>query len=592
MILRLSDLKPTARFSLGRNTDIAWFEWASDSRVLLGVADKLGMLAEPQPTGEVMVVDAEGGRPEMLVGWRVDGSAGARVGHKKAEAVWAFLADMLPSDPNNVVLNVGTFSEDTYTRAERLDIRSGRRTVVARVPVRRAEFVTDHAGVVRVAVGANADNTSQLYYRASADAEWQLINGEASSGRREVPLGFSADGRILYLQSTMPKGPDAIVAYDVESGQRSTVLRHDTVDPVAVIHASTGAREPIGVQFMDGVPRFEFFAKDHPDVRLYRMLGEAFEGEAAYPVSRTADGRLAMVRVDSDRNAGDFFLFDTTTLKARHLVSRREWLDPLKMAERRPVALDARDGLRLHGYLTLPRGGERNLPLVLLPHGGPYGIRDDWYFDDDAQLLAAAGYAVLQVNYRGSGGYGEDFEQAGARQWGLAMQDDLTDATRWAIAEGIADPRRICIYGASYGAYAALMGVAREPGLYRCAVGYVGVYDLPMRANALARHARSHDNWSREWMGTDMAVLAENSPVNLASRIRVPVLLAAGGQDEVTPPEHTRRMERALKAAGVPVEAMYYPTEGHGFFLPANRKEYYGRLLAFLESHLGPGQAP
>src|SRR5690606_34719453 len=215
-----------------------------------------------------------------------------------------------------------------------------------------------------------------------------------------------------------------------------------------------------------------------------------------------------------------------------------------------------------------------------------------WFFEEEAQMLAAAGYAVLQVNFRGSGGYGRAFREAGARQWGLAMQDDLTDATRWAIAEGIADPRRICIYGASYGAYAALMGAAREPDLYRCAAGYVGVYDLPMRARALAGLAGSGETWSEEWMGTDMTVLAQNSPVNLASRIKVPVLLAAGGQDERTPPEHTRKMERALQQAGVPVEAIYYPTEGHGFFLPANRKEYYGRLLAFLESHLGPGQAP
>ena len=589
VILRLSDLKPTAQFSLGRNTDIAWFSWANDRRVLLGVAEKIGMLARPRFTGEVVVVDAEGGRGEMLVGERVDdGGAGTRIKPKKAEAVWASLADELPADPNGVILNVAPFTDDPYTRAERMDVRSGRRVVVARVPVRNAKFFADHDGVVRAAFGSNVDNMSQLYHRPTAEAEWQLVNDELSSRRREYPLGFSADGRTLFLRSDMPRGPDAIVALDLASGQRSEVLRDDDVDPMTVIYANTGPREPIGARFMDGRPRTEFFHKEHPDVRLHRLLEQAFEGESPELASRTADGRLALVEVHSDRNSGDFFLFDTTTMQARHLVSRRSWLDPLEMSPRRPVSFTARDGLPVHGYLTLPRGGgERDQPLVLLPHGGPYGVQDTWYFDEEAQLLSSAGYAVLQVNFRGSGGYGHAFEAAGARQWGRAMQDDLTDATHWAIAEGIADPRRICIYGASYGAYAALMGAAREPELYRCAAGYVGLYDLPMRQRALADGARSLETWSRDWMGTDMAVLAASSPSRLASRITVPVFMAAGGQDERAPPEHTRQMERALKGAGVEVETLYYPTEGHGFFLPANRREYYGRLLAFLGRHLG-----
>lgn len=589
VILRLSDLKPTAQFSLGRNTDIAWFSWANDRRVLLGVAEKIGMLAQPLFTGEVVAVDAEGGRGEMLVGQRVDdGGVGTRIKPKKAEAVWARLADDLPGDPNSVILNVAPFTDDPYTRAERMDVRSGRRVVVARVPVRNADFLADHDGVVRVAFGTDTRNMSQLYHRPTAESEWQLLNDEQSSRRREYPLGFSADGRILYLRSDMQSGPDAVLALELASGQRTQVLRDDDVDPMEVIYAGTGPREPIGVRFMDGLPRTEFFRADHPDVRLHRLLEQAFEGESPAVVSRTADGRLALVEVHSDRNSGDFFLFDTGTMQARHLVSRRSWLDPLKMSSRRPVSFAARDGLTVHGYLTLPKGGgERGQPLVLLPHGGPYGVQDTWFFDEEAQLLSAAGYAVLQVNFRGSAGYGHAFQAAGARQWGLAMQDDLADATRWAIGEGIADPRRICIYGASYGAYAALMGAAREPELYRCAAGYVGLYDLPMRLRALSDGARSLETWSHDWMGTDPAVLAASSPTRLAGQIKVPVFMAAGGQDERTPPEHTRQMERALKGAGVEVEALYYPTEGHGFFLPDNRRQYYTRLLTFLGRHLG-----
>ena len=255
----------------------------------------------------------------------------------------------------------------------------------------------------------------------------------------------------------------------------------------------------------------------------------------------------------------------------------------------KPFELEARDGTSLHGFVTLPRGADAgSLPMVVMPHGGPFGVFDAWGFDPEVQLLAASGYAVLQVNFRGSGNYGRAFRQAGATQWGRAMQDDVTDATRWAIEQGIADAGRICIYGASYGAYAALMGVVREPGLYRCAIGYVGVYDLPLMKREAEESGRSSATWSREWIGEDMALLQRHSPNRRADEISVPVLLAAGGEDFIAPVEHTRRMEAALKKAGVPVEALYYPREGHGFYETAHRREFYTRVLRFLGTHIGP----
>jgi len=270
------------------------------------------------------------------------------------------------------------------------------------------------------------------------------------------------------------------------------------------------------------------------------------------------------------------------------MLSRGAWIDPAKQAEMRPVSFASRDGLKVHGYVTLPPGkGENRLPMVVMPHGGPFGVQDIWKFNKDAQLLAAAGYAVLQVNFRGSGGYGGAFTQAGARQWGLKMQDDLTDATRWAIQSGLADPSRICLYGASYGAYASLMGVAKEPALYRCAAGYVGVYDLPMmHTRGDTQQAKWGRNYIKDWIG-EPASLAAVSPTQLADRIKAPVFLAAGGEDERAPIQHTELMERRLKAAGVPVESLYFRTEGHGFYKPEHQKEFYSRLLAFLGRHLG-----
>jgi dipeptidyl aminopeptidase/acylaminoacyl peptidase len=343
----------------------------------------------------------------------------------------------------------------------------------------------------------------------------------------------------------------------------------------------------VGVFLEQGATRTAFFKPDAPVAKLYRGLEAAFPGQSVAITSRTEDGKLAVVQVSSDRNPGAFYLFDTETLQASRIMGRRDWIDPEAMGRTRGVSFKARDGLPIHGYLTTPAGSDgKHLPMVVYVHGGPFGVNDTWGFDPQVQLLANAGYAVLQVNYRGSGNYGMAFEQAGAKQWGQAMQDDVTDATRWAIREGIADPGRICIAGASYGAYASLMGVAKEPDLYQCAIGYVGVYDLEMMyGRGDIQERMTGKNFLRDWLGREG--LAANSPVNLAGRIRTPVFLAAGGEDQRTPIEHTEKMERALKGAGIPVETLYYRTEGHGFYKLEHRRELYRRMLAFLSRHLG-----
>ena len=587
-ILRRSDNKVTANFRLGKNTHVSDFWWVNPQRVVISIDEKFGALDQPRPTGELYAINADGTQAELLVGQRVQGAGlGTMIQTKKVERIAAFLVDDLKDDDKGVVISVMPFSADPFTRAERLDVYSGRRTPLARAPVRNADFVTDNQGVVRFATGFGVDNVRKLYYRKGDGAEWRLLSDEAVKGHKEWPIGFSDDDATAYFETEQPEGPNAIVAFDIAGETRKQLMRDGDVDPGRFIYRN-GTMTPVGAFFMDGKPRTAFFDNTAPEARLYRSLEAAFENQAVRITSQTADGRLALVQVSGDSNPGDFYIFDTVSKKADHLLSRRDWFDPEKMATVMPVKVPARDGLVLHGYVTLPNGSSgKNLPTVVMPHGGPYGIQDTWRFDGDAQLLADAGYAVLQVNFRGSGGYGQAFTKAGAREWGGKMQDDVTDATRWMIQQGIADPKKICIHGASYGGYAALMGAAKEPGLYQCAAGYVGVYDLPtMHTHGDIQRRGSSETYLREWIG-DRNSLAAVSPNRLADRIKVPVFLAAGGEDERAPIEHSKMMEQALKKAGVPVETLYYPNEGHGFYVEANRKEYYTRLLAFLSQHLG-----
>ncbi|WP_313435339.1 S9 family peptidase [Stenotrophomonas sp.] len=582
IILRTDDNTPVGSLRPPRNSHVFNMHWVNNDQVVFGLAQKFGTRDAPWATGELLSLDARTGRPEVLVGYR---NLGLRLRPRYHSGAAAFLSDTLPDNDGEVVIAMGGSRLDANGYAARLDLATGKRQTLVRAPLPASAYTIDGKGEVRFVYGTAADNGSRLYHRNGGD--WALVNDETRSGRIEAALGFSADGQLAYLQSEQASGPDAIISWNPATQERKVVLRDEVVDPARVIRRP-GSRVPVGALFLGDRPRTRFFDETSADARLYRSLEAAFPGRAVFITSSTRDGRRLLVETWSGANPGEFYLYDLDRNQARFLMARSEWFDPEKTASVRPFQLKARDGQDLHGFLTLPKGSSgRDLPLVVLPHGGPIGEFDDGAFNHETQLLAAAGYAVLQVNFRGSGNYGRAHARAAVRQWGRRMQDDVTDATRWAIAEGIANKDRICLYGASYGAYAAMMGAIREPGLYRCAAGYVGVYDLPlMYTRGDVAGSDSGTAYLQQWLG-DPSTLGEVSPVALADRIKVPVFLAAGGEDARAPIAHSKRLQAALERAGTPVEALYFRTEGHGFYTQAHRREYYGRLLAFLSRSLG-----
>jgi dipeptidyl aminopeptidase/acylaminoacyl peptidase len=589
-IIRRSDNKLMANMGIpGDRTHVAGFWWVNDERVVLSSAIKMGAHEAPFPTGDLYAVNANGGQGEILVGQSVRSEGPAsNIQRKKVETVAAYLVDDLPGNDKEVIISVRPFTPDAYARLERMDVYTGRRRPIATAPVRNTDFLTDNAGNVRFAIGRDVDRTTRLYYRGADSAEWTLINDSRQTGLSQWPLGFSTDDKTVYLQVEHPQGPDSVVAWEIAADKRSEVLRDDNTDPEPIYVGNV----LYGMRLMDGLPRTVFFDEQSKIAKLYRKLEKAFGGQRVVITSITKDGGAALVYAGSDRNPGDYYVFDTIKNKAEHLLASSEWIDPDRAGATRAISFKTRDGLQIQGYLTSPAGVEaKSAPLIVLMHGGPFKIYDTWGYEPEVQMLAAHGYAVLQVNFRGSGNHGLAFEQAGRREWGGKMQDDITDATRWAIQQGIADPKRICLYGASYGAYASLMGVVKEPDLYACAAGYVGVYDLPtMHTDGDIQQSKSGDRYVEDWIGPKEEV-AKVSPNRLASRIKVPVFLAAGGEDERAPIQHTEMMEKALRKAGVPVEAVYYPTEGHGFYKIENERDYYSKLLTFFSRHLG-GRMP
>ncbi|WP_282297837.1 S9 family peptidase [Stenotrophomonas sp. PS02289] len=584
-ILRCSDMQLVGAFRPQKHNHADTFEWFSDQRLVIGLAKKFGRLDAPQATGELYGINADGQDGELLVGYRKGSVASGN--HAETRQAWGIAADLMDAAPvgdSTALIEVSLFSTKASSQVERMDVLTGKRTLVVRSPIPRATFRTDAQGEVRFATGFADDRVRHAYYR-EAGSEWREISEATTYGRTQVPIGFSAEGQ-PYLLVEQPEGPDAIVAWDPKTDARRTVLRDAVVDPGRIIY-QPGTRIPVGALFFGDTPHTRFFDEGSSTARLYRSLEAALKSPL-FITSSTRDGGLVLVRTWSGRNPGDFYLYDTVKKHASLLTSRSHWIDAETTAHVQPVSLKARDGLPLHGYLTVPHGKEpKRLPLVVLPHGGPFGVFDDGSYERETQLLADAGYAVLQINFRGSSNYGFAHTTAGKRQWGGTMQDDVTDATRWVIDQGIADRDRVCLYGASYGAYAAMMGAIREPGLYRCAAGYVGVYDLAMMYNrGDTGDSKTGRTYLREWVGPEQD-LAPRSVIARAADIKVPVFLAAGGEDERAPIAHTRRLEAALKKAGTPVEALYYKTEGHGFYTPAHQREYYTRLLAFLSRSLG-----
>ncbi|HLT43331.1 MAG TPA: S9 family peptidase [Luteimonas sp.] len=560
------------------------FWWAGDEQVVIAMGQSFGSKDPLYATGEVHVLELDGRQVRRLVGRAPDAGIVQHV--VSAPREYATVIDPRIDEPDVILIATELPGPEPRAQLERLNLRSGRRATVTSAPVRRADFIPDPSGVARFADGLDTENYGLLYYRDGADAPWRMVNNSKDSGFIAHALGMAADGVTAYVQVTTRDGPDAIEAWDMRSLARTVLLRDPVADPDDVIYDADG-RTPVGARYTDDGVRLRFFDEASPMARRYRMLERAFPGAGLAITSMTADGRLALVHTHSDRDPGQYLLFDAEAKTASGVFARMDWLAPGQIAATRKIQLKARDGLELHGYLTRPQGAAAGLlPLVVLVHGGPIDRHDSWYFDTDTQVLAAAGYAVLRLNFRGSGNYGIRYRNLGAQEWGGEMQDDLTDATRWAIDEGIADPERICIAGASYGGYAALMGVAKEPDLYRCAVGYVGVYDLPAWRADRARTANWLRNWANDWMG-ERDTLAARSPVNLAERIKVPVFLAAGGADTVAPLSQSKRMQRALEAAGVPVQTLYIDSEGHGFRREEHQRRYYAQLLAFLAEHLG-----
>lgn len=564
-VLRVADLGVVNKWDYGADRHFRQVTWVNNERLLFFVSFKTGKFDFETAKGDLYASNIDGTK-------RIDIPNGN---------YYSFV-DLTPEDPQNILVERSIDNAYLF----KLNVYTGRVTTVATAPVEQGSFLVDHERVPRFVSGSMNDGRN-VTYRRDGDA-WKLVHESPRNGSTYFPLGFSGDDKHAYMAKGVEGKPESVVLLDMDSRQEKQLSNNGTVSPSAYLW-SVDRKTLLGVWYEDGIPYWDFIAPDHPETKVYAGLVKAFPGKAVRFMRASEDGRYLGMRVYSDTMPPEAFLFDRETGKAKFLTASMDWIKAEEMSSMKPITVKARDGLILNGYLTIPNSSDgKNLPLIINPHGGPHGPRDEWGFNPEVQLLANRGYAVLQINYRGSGGYGNAFEGLGYRKWGTLMQDDLTDSVRWAISQGIADKNRICIYGASYGGYAALMSVVREPDLYKCTVGYVGVYDLDAQRDADFMAHESGRSYLNDAYPTTKSERNAQSPAYGVERIKAPILLVHGEKDVRVPIKNMHFLISQLAKVGKkPDDVIVEKKEAHGFRDLDNQVNLYTKMLAFFDKYIG-----
>lgn len=570
--------------------DVVWFAWVNDRRLILRTGS-LGERDADARGGGLFAVDRDGGASRQLAEG-IDEMKGAAIRFTARPTVFLRRLDGGGDDVivQELVAEPGRVSSGGLFR---LDTRTGRRKALSTGAPASGEgehWVVDGSGAAR-ALKVTSRNTVAVYFRALADGPWEKLDEHPADRPGWHPIAIDGDGRSLIASWQKDRDRAAIVRYDTQARAVAEVLaEHPQVD---LREAVMDGDRVVGVRYEADREATAWF--DPALARIQDGVDKAFP-DSVNRLSWSADRQRVLVAQRSDRSPGAFHLLDRQTGRIEWLADRAAWIRPEEMAAMRPVRYPARDGLEIPAYLTVPRGSAgKDLPLVVLVHGGPWVNGAQWRFDPEVQFLASRGYAVLQPNFRGTTRYGWKHFSSSFGQWGLAMQDDLEDGVRWAVREGVADGRRVCIAGASYGGYAAMMGLAKTPGLYRCGINWVGVTDLRLLFTAAWSDGAYSDfiqYRAKDMIGDpdrDRDRLAAVSPVQQAAKIRAPVLLAYGAQDRRVPLQHGTDLRSALEAAGGNVEWLLFEGEGHGFRKPENRRRFYQSVERFLARHLaGP----
>ncbi len=564
-----------------KDQDVSGFMWATTERILFFM-DKDG-----SESFGIFAINTDGTMPRTLV---EPLASVIRSGDRSKLRIVRVL-DVLKDDPEWVLVSSNE-RRAAYPDVFRMNIMTGKTLLVERNPGDIVSWFTNWDGEVVGAVFQEELEVGFKLLRNAREDEWETITRARFDAPSFMPVGIKGDGENGYVSSNLtPEGEvrdkSAIYEFNFETKTfGKLVYEHPVVDCCGLIQ-NEKKRDMIGISYMVGKPETVYL--DPRWKGIMNAINRALPNTSNRFISFDDEETLGVVSATSSTQPPKYYLFDFVNKKLEWIADSRPWVDSSKMAKMEPYSFNARDGRKLHGYLTIPNGSDgKNLPLIINPHGGPWA-RDGWRYNPEHQFLANRGYAVIQVNFRGSVGFGMDHLQSSWKQWGQAMQNDVTDAVHWAIDQGIADADRICIYGGSYGGYATMAGLAFTPDLYKCGINYVGVTDIALLFKTAPDSWAAGEEQMKIMVGdpkTEKEFLEQWSPVNHADKIKASVFMAYGQQDPRVSIKHAKAMKKAMKKAGVDFELMIKRDEGHGFRKEENRYDFYGKMDTFLAEHL------
>jgi len=494
------------------------------------------------------------------------------------------IVDELEDFETDILIQMNKLNPQVFD-AYRVNIETGEMKLAAKNPGNVSQWVTDHDGRIRIAITTDGVNTAMLYRDTEEDDFKTVLT--TSFKEALMPLFFTFDNKFIYASSNLGRDKSAIVKCDPSNAKELEVLfEHPEVD-VNNLRFSRKRKVLTFISYTTWKREMNFL--DDQMEKIYESFEKQLSGYEVIIVDNSKNEDLFVLRTYSDRSLGSHYIYDKNTDALSKLSDVSPWLEENELSEMQPVSFTSRDGLTIHGYLTLPSGAEhKNLPVVVNPHGGPWS-RDVWTYNPEVQFLASRGYAVLQMNFRGSTGYGKKFWELGFKEWGRKMQDDVSDGVQWLIEQGIADPKKIAIYGASYGGYAVLAGLVFTPELYACGVDYVGVSNLFTFMKSIPEYWKPYLETLHEMVGDpvkEKELLEAGSPVFHSDKIKAPLLIAQGRMDPRVNVSESDQMVEALKKRGIDVPYMVKDDEGHGFHNEENRFEFYEAMENFLAKYL------
>ena len=581
--LETNDAKNIAGYE---KLDIYHIRWINDNRLVFDVINRGSEFGNSSSFGGLYAVNRDGTKSAALMP-TPEHQRYSNMGELTSTPLWMRFVAVSKDDPNSVIA-IGYFFNGDAVPYKVDSITERRREIYFNVPGLARDFVFDNNNVLRVVVTSNVAQTeAKVWYRDAEEQPWKLLSEHSYRTPKFRPLAFDADNATLLVTARADTGKDGIFKYDFAANKAGELIASDKgVDVNEGLVFAPDTHKLMGVRIHSEPPRTVWLDKGFTATQL--GIDRAFAGQVNLIEPGNAQAAM-LIHSYSSTHPGNFAAYYPDKKKLQNLFAVRPGIDPKKMSEQLVYDYVARDGLALASYLTLPKGRTgKDLALVVYPHGGP-NMRDYWGFDPTVQFLAGMGYAVLQPQYRGSTGFGDDLYRKGFRQWGLAMQDDITDGVMSLIKQGVVNPAKVCIMGVSYGGYATMMGLAKDPDLYKCGINLLGVTNL--------NYMFTEGRWSRdkaaefhfkETMGdpdTMKDQFTATSPVKLADKIKAPVFMAYGEKDSRVPLIHGEDMRDALKKFAKTYEYMELKDEEHGFSSEAVKFKVFGAIETFLKKY-------